>query len=47
MLSLKIDLRKNVVAVVPACENAINGNSYRPGDIIKSDEWEVCGNNKY
>ena len=29
-------LKKNVVAVVPACENAINGNSYRPGDIIKS-----------
>lgn len=29
-------LKKNVVAVVPACENAINGNSYRPGDIIQS-----------
>lgn len=29
-------LARNVVAVVPACENAINGNSYRPGDIIKS-----------
>lgn len=32
----KNGLKKNVVAVVPACENAINGNSYRPGDIIKS-----------
>lgn len=29
-------LEKNVIAVVPACENAINGNAYRPGDIIKS-----------
>lgn len=32
----KNKLKKNVVAVVPACENAINGNSYRPGDIIRS-----------
>lgn len=32
----KNKLNKNVVAVVPACENAINGNAYRPGDIIKS-----------
>lgn len=32
----KNKLKKNVIAVVPACENAINGNSYRPGDIIKS-----------
>lgn len=29
-------VEKNVVAVVPACENAINENAYRPGDIIKS-----------
>lgn len=32
----KNKLKKNVVAVVAACENAINGNSYRPGDIIRS-----------
>ncbi|MGL4987947.1 MAG: leucyl aminopeptidase [Cetobacterium sp.] len=29
-------IEKNVVAIVPACENAINENAYRPGDIIKS-----------
>ncbi|MGL5356153.1 MAG: leucyl aminopeptidase [Cetobacterium sp.] len=32
----KAKLEKNVVAVVAACENAINENAYRPGDIIKS-----------
>lgn len=30
----KVD--KNVVAVVAACENAISGNAYKPGDIIGS-----------
>lgn len=29
-------LKKNVVAVVAACENMISGTSYRPGDIIGS-----------
>ncbi|MEG1310915.1 MAG: leucyl aminopeptidase [Romboutsia sp.] len=29
-------LDKNVVAVVAACENAIAGNAYKPGDIINS-----------
>lgn len=28
--------KKNVVAVVAACENAISGNAYKPGDIIGS-----------
>lgn len=32
----KNNLEQNVIAVVPACENAINENAYRPGDIIKS-----------
>lgn len=32
----KNKLDKNVIAIVPACENAIDGNAYRPGDIIKS-----------
>ncbi len=32
----KNKIKRNVIAVVPACENSINGNSYRPGDIIKS-----------
>ncbi|MDR6224858.1 leucyl aminopeptidase [Desmospora profundinema] len=26
----------NVTAVIPACENMINGNGYRPGDVIGS-----------
>ncbi|QKG84811.1 leucyl aminopeptidase [Kroppenstedtia pulmonis] len=26
----------NVTAVIPACENMINGNGYRPGDVIDS-----------
>lgn len=29
-------LKKNVVAVVAACENMISGDAYRPGDIINS-----------
>lgn len=32
----KNKIKRNVIAVVPACENAINGNSYRPGDIIQA-----------
>lgn len=32
----KNKLKKNVIAVIPACENSISGNSYRPGDIIQS-----------
>ncbi|MCX5774667.1 MAG: aminopeptidase, partial [Fusobacteria bacterium] len=32
----KMKLQKNVVAVVAACENAIGGNAFRPGDIISS-----------
>ncbi|MEG0774152.1 leucyl aminopeptidase [Clostridium sp.] len=32
----KMKLRKNVVAVVAACENMISGEAYRPGDIIGS-----------
>ncbi len=32
----KNKVAKNIVAVVPACENAVSGNSYRPGDIIRS-----------
>ncbi len=29
-------LKKNVIAVVAACENALSGGSYKPGDIINS-----------
>jgi leucyl aminopeptidase len=32
----RMSLKKNVVAVVAACENSIGGNAYRPGDIIGS-----------
>ncbi|WP_370772834.1 leucyl aminopeptidase [Clostridium sp.] len=32
----KNKVEKNVVAVVAACENAISGGSYKPGDIIGS-----------
>ncbi|MGL5615885.1 MAG: leucyl aminopeptidase [Sarcina sp.] len=32
----KLNLKKNVIAVVAACENAISGGSYKPGDIIGS-----------
>lgn len=31
-----MELKKNVTAVVAACENMISGRSYRPGDIIDS-----------
>lgn len=32
----KSNVKQNVVAVVAACENAISGESYKPGDIISS-----------
>ena len=32
----KNKVQKNVIAVVAACENAISGGSYKPGDIIGS-----------
>lgn len=32
----KNKLKKNVIAVVAACENAMGNNAYRPGDIIPS-----------
>ncbi|WP_300386352.1 leucyl aminopeptidase [Clostridium sp.] len=32
----KLKLKVNVVAVVAACENAISGEAYKPGDIIGS-----------
>jgi len=33
---VRLGVKKNVIAIVPAVENAISGASYRPGDIIKS-----------
>jgi len=32
----RLGIKKNVVAVIAACENSIGGNAYRPGDIIGS-----------
>lgn len=32
----KMKIKKNVTAVIAACENAIGSNAYRPGDIIGS-----------
>ncbi len=32
----KCGIKKNVIAVIAACENSIGGNAYRPGDIIGS-----------
>ncbi len=32
----KLGIKKNIVAVIAACENSIGGNAYRPGDIIES-----------
>jgi leucyl aminopeptidase len=35
-LVAKRKLKKNVIGIVPAVENFISGESYRPGDVIKS-----------
>ena len=35
-LAAKLGIRKNIVALIPAVENMISGNSYRPGDVLKS-----------
>lgn len=36
VLASKLKLKRNVVVIVPAVENAIGGDSYRPGDILTS-----------
>ncbi|MBP6062539.1 MAG: leucyl aminopeptidase [Fusobacteriaceae bacterium] len=36
MAIAKNRLKKNVIAVIPACENSIGPNSYRPSDIVES-----------
>ncbi|MFA6073663.1 MAG: leucyl aminopeptidase [Candidatus Woesearchaeota archaeon] len=30
-----LGLKKNIIGVIPTCENMISGGAYRPGDIIK------------
>jgi leucyl aminopeptidase len=32
----KLGLKKNVIGLIPAVENAVGGESYRPGDILRS-----------
>src|SRR5699024_10510972 len=32
----KSKFKKNVVGIIPACENLISGSAYKPGDIIGS-----------
>jgi leucyl aminopeptidase len=32
----RLKLRKNIVALIPAVENAPSGSSYRPGDVLRS-----------
>jgi len=32
----RLKLKKNVVALVPAAENSVSGESYRPGDIVRA-----------
>ncbi|MES2135206.1 MAG: leucyl aminopeptidase family protein [Patescibacteria group bacterium] len=32
----KMKLKKNVIALVPAVENAVSGSAYRPGDILRA-----------
>jgi leucyl aminopeptidase len=34
--SAKLKVKRNIVALIPAAENAVSGSSYRPGDVIKS-----------
>ena len=33
-IAAKLGLKKNVIALVPAVENAVSGSAYRPGDIL-------------
>ena len=35
-LAAKLKIKKNVVAIVPAVENMPSGESYRPGDVLRS-----------
>ncbi len=36
VLAAKLELKKNIVGLIPAVENMPSGGSYRPGDILKS-----------
>ncbi|MEM4638101.1 MAG: leucyl aminopeptidase [Candidatus Woesearchaeota archaeon] len=32
----QLNVKKNIIGVIPSCENLINGSAYKPGDIIKA-----------
>jgi leucyl aminopeptidase len=32
----ELGLKKNILGVIPTCENLINGSAYKPGDILKA-----------
>lgn len=34
VLASKLGLKKNIIALIPAAENMVSGESYRPGDIL-------------
>jgi leucyl aminopeptidase len=36
VLAAKLELKKHIIALIPAVENMPSGASYRPGDILKS-----------
>lgn len=36
VVAAKLKLEKNIIALVPAVENAISGSGMRPGDVLKS-----------
>ncbi len=32
----ELNLKKNIVGIIPTCENMISGSAYKPGDVIKT-----------
>ncbi|MBI4118545.1 MAG: leucyl aminopeptidase family protein [Parcubacteria group bacterium] len=36
VLAEKLGIKRNVIALIPAAENAVSGDSIRPGDIVRS-----------
>lgn len=32
----QLNIKKNIIGVIPSCENLINGSAYKPGDIIRA-----------
>lgn len=36
VLAAKLELKKNIIGLIPAVENMPSGSSYRPGDILRS-----------